>query len=134
MRLDPDVTSFHWHYTGTTLGFALLRTGETERGMRVLTDMLTETEALLERSDSWGPVWEMASIHAAMGERDEAIRWAEQAYESRGYRFPYFIAIDPIFDGVRDDPLFQAIVSRMEDDVDGMRRRIEQEEVAAGVR
>ena len=134
MRLDPDVTSFHWHYTGTTLGFALLRTGETERGMRGLTDMLTETEALLERNDSWGPVWEMASIHAAMGERDEAIRWAEQAYESRGYRFPYFIAIDPIFDGVRDDPLFQAIVSRMEDDVDGMRRRIGQEEVAAGVR
>ena len=134
LRLDPNLTSFHWHYSGTTLGFALLRTGETERGMSMLAETLAETEASLERNDSWGPVWEMASIHAARGERDEALRWAEQAYESRGYRFPYFIAIDPIFDGVRNDPRFRTIVARMTADVEGMRRRIEQEEVAAGVR
>lgn len=134
MRLDPSGVRFHWHYTTTLLGFALLAAGERERGLSTLALAQERMEVRLEQTDSWNPVWEMASIHAARGEREEAIRWAERAYESNGYRFPTFIGIDPMFDSVRDDPRFMALISKMEADVAETRRRIEREEVAAGVR
>ncbi len=134
MRLDPSGVQFHWHYTTTLLGFALLAAGERERGLSTLALAQERMEVRLEQTDSWNPVWDMAAIHAARGERDEAIRWAERAYESNGYRFPTFIGIDPMFDSVRDDPRFVALIRKMEVDVEETRRRIEREEVAAGVR
>ena len=134
MRLDPSGAEFHWHYTTTLLGFALLATGDRERGMAVLAEAQERAEIRLEQVTTWHPVWEMASIHAARGEVEEAIRWAERAYDENGYRFPRFIEIDPMFDSARDDPGFQVIISKMETDVEETRRRIEREEVAAGVR
>lgn len=133
-RLDPGGSTFHWHYSITTLGFALLAAGETERGMRVLAEAQELMEALMGLNDRWSPVWEMASIHAARGDVEKAIEWAERAYEENGYRFPRYIGLDPMFDSVRDDPRFQAIVDRMQADVEEMRRRIEREEIAAGIR
>ena len=124
----------HWHYTLTTLGFSLLATGESERGLEVLAEAQEQVEAVMELVDSWRPVWDMASIHAVRGEVDEALEWAERAYASNGYRFPRFIEIDPMMDNLRGDPRFQALVNRMEVDVEDTRRRIEQEEVAARVR
>ena len=111
-----------------------MATGDTARAMGLLAQARQRTEAQLELDPSWMPVWDMAAIHAAMGDVDEAILWAERAYEERGYRFPRFIAIDPVFDGVRDDLRFQALIGRMQADVDEMRREIELEEVAAGER
>jgi hypothetical protein len=116
------------------LGFTLLATGDRDRGMEVLAAALVQMERRVESTESWRPVWDIASIHAVRGEVDEAIRWAEQAYESNGYRFPRFIEIDPMMDNIRDEPRFRALVARMEADVEETARRIEREEVAAGLR
>jgi tetratricopeptide (TPR) repeat protein len=132
-RLDVSGFSHQWHTSSTMLGFTLLATGETERGRRQLTETLERTEPRLERQ-SWAASWEMASIHAALGNLDEAIHWAERSYEEWGYRFPRFIAIDPFWDAARDDPRFEALISRMQADVDEMRRTLEAEEIAAGLR
>lgn len=102
--------------------------------MLLLAEAQERTEALLVRDETWEGVWEMASIHAARGDLDEAIRWAEQAYESAGYRFPWFIEIDPMFDSVRDDPRFKAILTKMSADVGETRLRIEREEIVARIR
>ena len=134
MRLDPAGVEHHWHYTTTLFGFALLAAGERERGMSALAQAEALMEDRLEQVESWHPVWEMASIHAARGELEQAIQWAERAYETTGYRFPTFISIDPMFDRIRDDPRFQTLIGKMESDVEETRRRIELEEVAAGVR
>ena len=134
MRLDPSGRAFHWHYTTTLFGFALLATGERERGLSVLDQAEEQVVDRLTQVDSWYPVWEMASIHAVRGELEQAVEWAERAYESFGYRFPTFVSIDPMFDGIRDDPRFRALIGKMESDVEQSRRRIELEEVAAGVR
>jgi hypothetical protein len=112
----------------------MLASGDTTRGMSLLAEARQRTEAQLEIDPSWMPVWDMAAIHAAMGQVDEAIDWAKLAYEEKGYRFPRFIAIDPVFDSVRDDPRFRALIGRMQADVDEMRREIEREEIAAGER
>jgi protein kinase/serine/threonine-protein kinase len=132
-RLDVSGFSHQWHASSTMLGFTLLATGDDERGRRQLTETLERAEPRLERQ-SWSASWEMASIHAALGNLDEAIHWAERSYEEWGYRFPRFIAIDPLWDSARDDPRFQALIARMQADVDEMRHEIELEEIAAGER
>ena len=52
----------------------------------------------------------LAALHATLGNRDEAIRWLE--YEP-GHAFKGWIAWDPAFESLRDDPRFQAILRRM---------------------
>ena len=65
---------------------------------------------------------------------DEAFRWAERAYESTNYVFPRFIDMDPMFDGMRENPRFRDLLTRMRADVAETQQRIEREEVEAGIR
>jgi len=134
MRLNPSGLGFHYHYVSTTLGYSLLRTGDTERGLRVLAEAEESMLDQMDRDQTWAPVWELAAIHAARGETEEAIRWAQQAYESRGYRFPDLIALVPMFDSVRDDERFRSIIARMKADVAEMRGRVAEQDRAAGFR
>ena len=52
----------------------------------------------------------LAVLHATLGNRDEAIGWLE--YEP-GHAFKGWIAWDPAFESLRDDPRFQATLRRM---------------------
>jgi hypothetical protein len=54
----------------------------------------------------------MTIAHAAVGERDEAFRWLEQAVERREggvVRLKFLRGVDPL----RDDPRFDEILKRM---------------------
>jgi hypothetical protein len=42
--------------------------------------------------------------------------------------------IDPVLDPLRDEPRFVAMMAAMRDDIAGQRRRVAQEERAAGLR
>ena len=88
MELAPDGLHFHYHYLGSALGLALVRTGEVERGTAQLRQMLTAMEARAEGDESWQSIWEVAALRAALGDNESAIEWATRAYEERGYRFP----------------------------------------------
>ncbi len=52
----------------------------------------------------------LAGLHAALGNRDEALRWLE--FEPK-HAFAGWIAWSPWFESYRDDPRFQAILRRM---------------------
>ena len=53
-----------------------------------------------------------AAIHHALGADDEAIDLLERAVEMRAYLLPA-VTSEPIFDGLRDHPRFQALRARM---------------------
>jgi Tfp pilus assembly protein PilF len=53
-----------------------------------------------------------ALIHAGLGERDEAFKWLETAYEERDKGMAY-LRVDPALDPLRSDPRFQDLVRRM---------------------
>jgi TolB-like protein/class 3 adenylate cyclase/Tfp pilus assembly protein PilF len=55
--------------------------------------------------------WRRAYVHAALGEKDHAFEWLEQAFVERRALFQF--ARDPRFDPLRDDPRFAQIVRRM---------------------
>lgn len=84
-------------------GVFYVMAGRTEDGLRALRDL----EALPPTPYN---ALRLAGLHAALGNRDEALRWLE--YEPK-HAFAGWIAWSPEFDSVRDDPRFHAILRRM---------------------
>jgi eukaryotic-like serine/threonine-protein kinase len=53
-----------------------------------------------------------AELYARLGEREQALHWLEKAYDERSARI-IWIGINPIFDALRDEPRFTALLQRM---------------------
>ncbi|MDR8392885.1 helix-turn-helix domain-containing protein [Aliifodinibius sp. S!AR15-10] len=56
--------------------------------------------------------WGLAEIYAALGDKDEALRWLEACYESRFSWMPW-IEWNPNFEPLYDNPHFQDLLGRM---------------------
>ena len=54
----------------------------------------------------------LAVVHIALGERDAALDWLERAYSERLWLM-CVLKTDPIFDDLRDNPRFNALLHRM---------------------
>ena len=52
-------------------------------------------------------------VHAGLGEKDEAMRFLEKAFEERDGFNLGFIRSDPMLDPLREDPRFQAFVAKV---------------------
>lgn len=55
---------------------------------------------------------ELAMIHGALGEMDQAYRYLDEAYQERA-SFLVFLKVDPRFDSLRKDPRYNALLRRM---------------------
>lgn len=93
-------------YTTATLGFALARAGKRDEAEA----LLHELEAA-SRSDYISPV-ALSTIHFGLGRLDDALDWAERAYEERRGWLAY-LKVNPMFDPVRGDPRYEALVQKM---------------------
>jgi len=70
-------------------------------------------EMLIARSrTTYVPPWQIGTLYTRAGKNDEALEWLEKAYEAHDPNMPY-ISVDPIFDGLRDNPRFQDLLRRM---------------------
>ena len=70
-------------------------------------------ERVLEMGPEKGaPPALLASIYARVGRRDEAFALLEQALEVRDW-FVITSAVNPLFDSIRDDPRYRALVERL---------------------
>ncbi len=87
------------------LGYVYALSGKTDKAREVV----GELKALA--SQRYVPPYGIAVIYFALGENDLGFEWLERAYRDRC--FMTFIKIDPVFDKVRDDSRFKAILDRM---------------------
>jgi len=55
--------------------------------------------------------YEVASVHAQLGDKDRAFEWLDKAYRSRSCM--YWLRQDPRFDSIRSDPRFQELLTKM---------------------
>jgi tetratricopeptide (TPR) repeat protein len=53
-----------------------------------------------------------AQLYVTLGERDRAFEWMDRAYEDRRGWLAY-LKIEPMLDGVRDDPRFNRLLQRL---------------------
>lgn len=56
--------------------------------------------------------WSIGTKYARSGNKEKALYYLEKAYEEHDANMPY-ISIDPIFDYMRDDPRFIALIEKM---------------------
>ena len=54
----------------------------------------------------------MAQAYAALNDREQTFKWLQAAYDDHAVWMSY-LAVDPVFDGVRADPRFQELLRRV---------------------
>jgi adenylate cyclase len=58
------------------------------------------------------PAYSLASIHSALGDTDQALRWLNRAYEERSGPI-YRVGVEPAFRQLQADPRSQALLAKM---------------------
>ena len=91
----------------SSLGHAYAVAGKVAKARSVLAS-LHEAAA-----GSYVPSYWFALVHAGLGERDQALRYLERAYQERSTVLAY-VLIDPRLAPLRDDPRFLALARRLE--------------------
>jgi TolB-like protein/tetratricopeptide (TPR) repeat protein len=87
---------------------AALERGYAEGGYSAA--LMAMAETLVERSQaSHVSAWQIGTLFTRAGNQEEALNWLEKAFEEHDPNMPY-LAVDPIFDGMRRDPRFQELL------------------------
>ena len=75
------------------------------------TDAARETLAKLQRTHAqYLPAYELAKLHLALGDHDEAVAWLQRAHAERSHSL-VFLHVDPHFDALRSDPRLARVAS-----------------------
>ena len=99
--------------THTNLAALYHLIGDTERRDAVLETIVAPLKFGIEHGyESWVAYLDLASIAAARGDVDEALRNLEEAY-ARGFRQLWQFHLRIAFDKLRDNPEFQSLVERI---------------------
>ena len=101
VRLSGGATNLR-----AALGRAYALSGRTRESRRVLEELLD-----LNQRSYVGPL-QIAIIHTALGETDEALRWLEKAYRGRDANM-VLMKVLPGLDPLRDHPRFRDLLQRM---------------------
>lgn len=125
-RLDPDSRhSGILRATRTALGFAHLEGGDPIRGRKLLDAAETEDRRALHAGASYGGLhYDLASIHAARGEIEQALDWLGSAYRA-GWLQHDLLKVDPILRRLHGHEEYEAIRQTMERSVEEQRSGLE---------
>ena len=70
-------------------------------------------EMLVERSrTTYVTPWQIGTLYTRAGRNNDALDWLEKAFQAHDPNLPY-LSVDPIFDALRGDSRFQALLRRM---------------------
>ena len=105
------------------LAYLYRRSGRIEDAEKLLDKTLELHHRLLASGNGYHAVpLEIAFVHAARGDKDEALRWLERARQA-GWRGWEQANWSPLFDPLRQDDRFRDLMRRIDEDVAAMRRR-----------
>ena len=93
-------------YSTATLGWLLAQSGKRAEAEQ----LLQELEA--ERQRGYVSPVAFAILHIGLGNHSAALDWTERAYDERRGWLVY-VNVNPIFDSLRKEPRFSALIERM---------------------
>jgi TolB-like protein/Tfp pilus assembly protein PilF len=86
------------------LGAAYAHAGESQKAHAIL--------KRIQKDGNYVSPGELAVLHCALGQREQAISLLNQAYETRDLQLQY-LGVDPAFDSLRGDARFQDVLRRI---------------------
>ena len=86
------------------LNSSYAKAGERKRAQEIL--------ERLETSKTYVSAAELAVLYAALGRREQAFTFLEKGFAARDAQLQ-FLAVDPAFDSLRDDPRFADLLRRV---------------------
>jgi adenylate cyclase len=98
------------------LGVALAKAGRHDEARKLLAELEAES-----RKRYVSPEW-TAVIYAALGEKDRAVMYLKKAWDIRAIQLVW-LAVDPNFDPLRQQPGFQEILNRLDMPLGDMKAR-----------
>lgn len=93
-------------YYRAWLAYGYAVSGQTGKARKVLSDLQRLAKS------RYVPPYDVAAIWMGLGEKEQALRWLEMAYEDHAAYIPA-INVEPVFEGLRSDPRFQDLLRRM---------------------
>jgi TolB-like protein/Flp pilus assembly protein TadD len=124
LRLEPGNRLGYWHHNEVLIGLSLLKSGQREEADNMLLPVIESYVRRIEEGQrDWGLEWDLASIHAARGDEQEAMDWFERAYEA-GFRFARWPPVEPSFAAFRNNPRYRNVMAKMEAEIEHMRARV----------
>jgi DNA-binding winged helix-turn-helix (wHTH) protein/TolB-like protein/Tfp pilus assembly protein PilF len=93
------------------LGHAYAASGKTKEARQVLSDLHDLSQSRDAASSRYVSPYTVAAIYAALGEKDQAFKWLEQAYEERDV-WLMNLKVDPVFAKLRTDKRFLDLLTR----------------------
>jgi adenylate cyclase len=121
---ESSPTAANHQLVGAPYGWALRELGRSRESEEVLeaTEALA-SEAIASGNERMVYPFTLAVVHALREESDQAVRWLTEAVD-RGWVSMPPLRLEPAFDGLRDDPRFQAQVARVAARAEDMRRSV----------
>jgi TolB-like protein/Tfp pilus assembly protein PilF len=97
---------------GETERVEALERGWQEGGYSAALRAVAELMQEQSRQGIYVTPWQIGTLYTRAGDEELALDFLEQAYEERDPNTPY-LSIDPIFDYMRDNPRFQALIEKL---------------------
>lgn len=93
------------------LGHAYAASGKTAEARRVLSELQDLSEAQDVGARRYVSPYTVAGIYAGLGDKDQAFKWLERAFEERDV-WLMNLKVDPVFAKLRSDKRFQDLLTR----------------------
>ena len=94
------------HFPSVGLGITYAKMGRREDARRILDQLIEKSRQQYVAADS------IAAVYVALGEKDEALRWLDRAFEEHSGSF-YSYMFRPEFRALRSDPRFADLLRRI---------------------
>ena len=88
------------------LAMALAKSGQREAAMKLLNELKQESSERYVSSNA------IAFVYIGLNDKNEALSWLEKGVVERS-AYATFMAIDPVYDDLRPDPRFKAMLKRL---------------------
>jgi TolB-like protein/Tfp pilus assembly protein PilF len=93
-------------YYEAAVGSAYAISGDTRDARKVLDDLIQRSKI------RYVPAYAIATIYAALGEREHVLEWLQKGYEDRSTSMAY-LKVDPVLKDFRSDPRFVSLAQRI---------------------
>ena len=88
------------------LGYAYAISGDRPKAEQILRELEEMAKRQYVNSTAF------ADIHLGLGEKEKALDWLEKSYQDQESAC-WYLKVDPIYDSVRNEPRFQALVQKV---------------------